>query len=136
MLQLLTLLADSGGTLGVKHIADAMQLPPSTVHRLLQLLRQDGFVQSSSESRQYAVGPQFHGISGRVASMLKPADVAQPFLDRLASVFVEAVRFGVYLPEQGRMSFLARADGKQRLKYHIDMFVPASLIWGRPVRRS
>ena len=38
--------------------------------------------------------------------------------------------FGLHLPEQGKMSFVGRADGAQRLKYQIDMFTPVSLVWG------
>ncbi len=129
-LQLLTVLADAPGPVSVKQVADQMQLAPSTVHRLLQLLRQDGFVQAGPETRQYAIGAEFFRVSARVMAQMTPAQVAQPFLEALASRFDEAVIFGLYLPEQAAMTFVARADGRQRLKYHIDLYQPASLIWG------
>lgn len=129
-MQLLTLLADSTGSVSIKSIADQMDLPPSTVHRLLHLLRQEGFVQPASEPRQYAIGPEFYRIAARVTDLMSPSDIAKPFLERLASTFDEAVILGLYLPEQGKMSFVVRADGKQRLKYHIDLHTPTSLLWG------
>lgn len=130
VLKLLAILADAGGSVSIKDVADEMALPPSTVHRLLQLLKAGGFAQGAPESRQYAIGPQFYRVAARVTSVVTPAEIAQPFLEQLARLFDEAVVFGLHLPEQGKMSFVGRADGAQRLKYQIDMFTPVSLVWG------
>lgn len=130
VLKLLAILADAGGPVSIKQVSDEMVLPPSTVHRLLQLLKSGGFAQAAPESRLYAIGPQFYRVAARVTRDVTPAEIAQPYLEQLARVFDEAVVFGLYLPEQGQMSFVGRADGAQRLKYQIDMFAPASLLWG------
>jgi DNA-binding IclR family transcriptional regulator len=130
VLKLLAILADAAGSVSIKEVAEQLALPPSTVHRLLQLLKAGGFAQGAPESRQYAIGPQFYRVAARVTSVVTPAEIAQPFLEQLARMFDEAVVFGLHLPEQGKMSFVGRADGAQRLKYQIDMFTPVSLVWG------
>lgn len=128
-LALLTLLADAGGTVTVKHAGDVMQVPPSTAHRMLQLLRKEGFVDAGAGG-QYGIGPQFYRVAARVMAGKSPVSLAQPVIEGIAEVFNETVLFGLYLPTEGAVSFAARADGQQKLKYQIDMLTPLSLVWG------
>lgn len=129
-LQLLTVIADADGAVSVKQIAEQMHLAPSTAHRLLQLLKTEGFVEAAAEGRQYAIGPQFYRVAARVMASVSPRDVAQPAIAAIADMFDETVLFAVYMPQQNAISFAARADGQQKLKYQIDMNAPLSLVWG------
>lgn len=129
-LLLLTVLADAGGSVTVKYVAEQMRLAPSTAHRLLQLLKKEGFVQAEAESRQYAIGPKFYRVAAKVACAISPPIIAQPTLEEIAAAFDETVVFGLYLPTERALSFSARADGQQKLKYQIDMHKPMSLVWG------
>ncbi|VCU70460.1 Acetate operon repressor [Pigmentiphaga humi] len=129
-LHLLTVLADAGGSVTVKHVADQMRLAPSTAHRLLQLLKKEGFVDTAAESRQYTIGAEFYRVAARVAGTVSPPTIAQPTLEAIANAFDETVVFGLYLPTERSLSFAARADGQQKLKYQIDMHRPLSLVWG------
>jgi DNA-binding IclR family transcriptional regulator len=128
-LALLTMLADAGGSVTVKQVSDSMQVPPSTAHRLLQLLRKEGFVDAAAGG-QYDIGPQFYRVAARVVGGKSPTAVAQPAIEAIAETFNETVLFGLYLPTEGALSFAARADGQQKLKYQIDMHQPLSLVWG------
>lgn len=129
-LQLLTVVADAGGAVTVKYVAETMRLPTSTAHRLLQLLRTEGFVEASAEGRQYVIGRQFYRVAARVAASVPIVDLVQPVLEEIAREHDEAVLLGMYLPAQQSMTFAARADGAQKLKYEIDMQVPMPLVWG------
>lgn len=128
-LHLLRVLAEEGGTLSVKQVSHRLGLPPSTSHRLLQLLRQDGFV-DSPQSGQYVIGPQFLRVASLVVGNSSIVARAQEAIRHAADAFNEAVVFGLYLPTEGALSFECRADGQQRLTYQIDMHRPMSLIWG------
>ena len=128
--QLLALLADAKGPVTVKQVADRLQLPPSTAHRLLQLLKKEDFVESHEESRQYGVGPAFYRVAARVLAGTSVPARAQPVVEAIARRFDETVLFGHYLPAEGALAFAARADGEQKLKYLIDMNRPLSLVWG------
>jgi len=130
VLALLGVLADAGGSVTVKYVADQMRLAPSTAHRLLQLLKKEGFVEAAAESRQYAIGPQFYRVTARVVGSVSPPAIAQPTLEAIANTFDETVLFGLYLPTEHALSFAGRADGQQKLKYQIDMHRPLSLVWG------
>ena len=128
--QLLAVLADAQGPVTVKQVAERLQLPPSTAHRLLQLLKKEDFVEAREESRQYAVGPAFYRVAARVMAGTSVPARAQPVVEAIARRFDETVLFGHYLPGQGALAFAARADGEQKLKYLIDMNRPLSLVWG------
>ncbi|WP_374346507.1 IclR family transcriptional regulator [Phenylobacterium sp.] len=129
VLQLLTVLADADGELSVKRASDLLGLAPPTVHRLLQLLRKEGFAECVSDSRKYVVGPQFYRVAARVAHMSTPAELAQPVMQRLADEFNETVILGLYLPEQHAVTFVARADGNQRLRFEVDMYQALQMVW-------
>lgn len=129
-LQLLTLLADAGGDVTVKRVAQDLQLAPSTAHRLLQLLKKEGFVESVGESRQYTIGAQFYRVAALVANAVSPSEIAMPFISAVANTFDETVLFGIYLQSELALSFAARADGEQKLRYQIAMHKPLSLVWG------
>ena len=98
-LQLLALLADSTGSVSVKQVADEMQLAPSTVHRLLQLLRREGFVQGAQGPR-YSIGPQFYRVAARVMSLMAPSSSRNSILSgssefasrRLGLIFLSKAR--------------------------------------------
>ena len=129
-LHLLTVLADAGGSVTVKYVADQMKLAPSTAHRLLQLVKKEGFIEAAAENHQYAIGPEFYRVSARVLGTVSLPSLAQPTLDVVATEFDETVMFGLYLPTENALSFASRADGQQKLKYQIDMHRPLSLVWG------
>jgi DNA-binding IclR family transcriptional regulator len=129
-LQLLAVLADAQGEVSIKYVADTMGLAPSTAHRLLQLLRSEGFVQPRRGTRQYAIGTEFYRVAARVVDSVKAPDVAREFIEQLALKFDETVLLGLYMPAQRSISFAARADGQQMLRYKIELHRPLSLVWG------
>lgn len=130
VLKLLSVLADSTSSITVKDVVEQTQLPPSTVHRLLNLLIKDGFAEGALEDRSYAIGPQFYRVAARVVDRVAPPQVAKKTLENIAARYNETVLYGMYLPTEQAVSFESRADGKQRLQYQIDKHKPLSLIWG------
>lgn len=129
-MRLLALLADAGEPVTIKYISDQTGLAPSTAHRLLGLLKEEGFVVDVLHSRTYAIGPQFYRVSARVVSSASQMDFITRVLEELCSTYNETVLFGQYLPSEGNMSFAIRRDGNQKLLYQIEMHKPLSLVWG------
>jgi DNA-binding IclR family transcriptional regulator len=129
-LRLLALLADADGPVTIKYVSDQMGLAPSTVHRLLGLLKDEGFVADVLESRSYAIGPQFYRVSAQVINGASQMDFIAHALEDLAAAHNETILFGQYLPTENSLSFAIRCDGQQKLLYQIDMHKPLSLVWG------
>lgn len=129
-LSLLAVLADADGPVTIKYVCEQMGLAPSTVHRLLGLLRDEGFVADVLESRSYKVGPQFYRVSARVIGSSGAHGLIRDLMASIVAAYDETVLFGQYLPTENSLSFAIRSDGGQKLLYQIEMHKPVSLVWG------
>ena len=130
LMALLSLLADAGGPVSVRHVAETLGLAPSTSHRLLNLLVQGGFASFEARTSTYGVGAELYRVSARISATVTPATVARAVIDELAGRHDETVLFALWLPTAGRIAFVERADGQEKLLYRIDMHTPLSLVWG------
>ncbi|WP_198349254.1 IclR family transcriptional regulator domain-containing protein [Ramlibacter pinisoli] len=129
MLQLLTLIAQGEGEFGVKDVAQGLDLAPSTAHRLLNLLLADGFV-ARSNLRRYRIGPEFL----RMARMaLDGNDIVAAALEPMRAIVDacgETCLLAVYHPHRHTMSFVARVDSANPLRYRVRMHGVETLAWG------
>lgn len=129
-LKLLSVLADADGPVTIKYVAEQMGLAPSTAHRLLALLKEEGFAADVLESRSYKIGAQFYRVSSRVVSNSRAHDFIAEVMEGIVETYEETVLFGQYLPTENSLSFAIRCDGAQKLLYQIEMHKPLSLLWG------
>jgi len=81
-LELLTIVADAGGPMGVGAIAEAAGIPLPTIHRLLRTLVDHGFMRQLP-SRRYALG--FRLVPLGLAAGAQTGVFAQDVLDGLAA---------------------------------------------------
>lgn len=90
--RLLEHLADGGASLSISELAQRVDLPMSTIHRLLQALISQGYVRQEA-SRRYALGPRMIRL-GDAASRNLGAWV-QPHLEQLVSEFGETTNMAM-----------------------------------------
>ena len=130
ILSLLRLIAESGRPLGVKEVAGALDLPMSTSHRLLDMLLEAGFVEKDTIRRRYSAGREFFRIASLLAQRTSIARTMQPVLDELTARTGESSILGLYLPAQRRMTYAAKSDSREALRYRIELFGQMPLEWG------
>lgn len=130
VVHLLSALADVSGAVSVSSLAGKLNLPVSTVHRLLHLLRKEGIVEWHADTHRYTIGPEFFRIAARIVAARNIPGLAQPYLDDIVNTFNETVLLGLYLPNRKAMTFAGRADGSLMLQYRVAMHQPLSLVWG------
>lgn len=128
--RLLGELASIKGHVSVSELAARLKLPMPTVHRLLQLLRENGMVDWNSGNKRYSVGPELYRIAALVTSSADLPKIAQGQIDQVAEQLGETTLFGSYLPSALGMAFVARAEGRHALQYKIDLNAVTSLVWG------
>ena len=129
-LSVLRVVAEAKGSVGVKDVADALQLPMSTSHRLLDLLMEAGFVQKEMVKRRYGVGSEFVRLANLVAHKTSFATLVQPLLDELARETGETALFAAYLSTQHSVAYAAKSDSPHSLRFRIDLFQQVSSEWG------
>lgn len=130
MLRILSAVADSAEPVAVRDLGRKLGQSPATTHRLLNVLRDEGFVDYVADRRAYGIGPQLYRVAARVTQRVGPVTLAKNVAARAAAEFDETILFGLHLPHAGAMSFEARADGQKKLMYHVEMHTPVPLVWG------
>jgi DNA-binding IclR family transcriptional regulator len=127
---LLRLIAEHQGAFTLTDIANASNLPAPTVHRLLDLLAQQGLVAHEKQLRTYRVGTELYRISSMVRMNVPLAQVVRPILADAAQECDETCYFALYLPAQLAVMYESRADSSHSLDYRVEFNRPMSLLWG------
>jgi len=119
-LGILELLCAQGEGLELAQIAERLNMPKSAAHRLLADLIRCGYVRQPREMGPYLLTTKLVSMGLSYLSQTGIVDVAQPLIDRLASVSGELVRLSVV--DGDRLTWVARAQGaRQGLRYDPDM---------------
>ncbi|MGE0797686.1 MAG: IclR family transcriptional regulator [Lautropia sp.] len=132
VLMLLDCLADRPGA-PVNEVAARLGLPRSTTHRLLAMLRADGFAQQQADG-SHVPGSALYRIAGRVAAEVPYQRLAQPLLDRLSRQFEETAVLSLLARGQLRMFYAACAYPSDPMRYNIALNRSESLQWGATSR--
>ncbi|SOC58067.1 transcriptional regulator, IclR family [Ornithinimicrobium cerasi] len=85
-------IADAGGTVALSQLAERVQLPPATIHRLLRSLVDLGYV-GQERSRQYSLGPRLLRLAGESSKRI--GVWARPHLSEAVAQLGESVNLAV-----------------------------------------
>lgn len=130
VVRLLDRIAASEDPITVRSLADGVDLPPSTVHRLLQTLHDEGLVVREAERGRYAIGPSWYRISAQVVAKLDLPELARPHLEQVGDASGEACVLGLYLPHEEAMTFVATHESPHPLGYRLTLHDLLPLEWG------
>lgn len=94
-LDILEVICIAGGPLELHEISRKLDLPSSTVYRLLQTLLENGYARQERVSRQYSAGLKIFELSQSIIAGLHFTDFAQEPLQDLANTTLETVHLAV-----------------------------------------
>lgn len=118
------------GDATLKDLSTALNLAPSTCHRLLDLLGRDGLIEQDTARRRYRVGSEFYRMSAQVQSRHDIRAIALPFLREVVDACDETCVFSLLLPVEGKVFFAEKVDCSRLLRYQLNMNTPVSALWG------
>ncbi|MGJ7505913.1 IclR family transcriptional regulator [Variovorax sp. GT1P44] len=125
-MQILELLADSNDGMSLASIADAVDVPKSACHRLLEALAQRGYVRQIRERGDYVMTTKLPALGLSFLSSSGLVDIAQPMIERLADMSGELARLSIV--DQDRLTWVAKAEGNRKgFRYDPDMGMNARL---------
>ena len=130
VVKLLACIAEADGDVSIKSLCQSLDLPASTVHRLLGLLTKEGVIERAPSRALYGPGPEFVRIGSLVAAKVRIADLAKPIMRALADESDETCVLLRYLPNSRKVMALHAEYSAHPLRYQIEMFQPHSLLWG------
>jgi len=97
------------GSIGVTELADKVDLPKSTVARLLSALESEGAVEQTEAGGDYRLGSGLAELAGATAPGRNLVAAARPFLTELTELTGETS--GVSIIDEDRVFYLEHVDG-------------------------
>jgi len=127
---LMRALAEAGRDIGVSELAKRLDLPVSTVHRLLKLLIEQGMAEKTRDKRRYRAGLELFRVGALVANQRHRRELIEPVLQRVGEQCGELSFYCLYLPALQKVMAVSRVDGPSPAPYPCPLFEPMSLMWG------
>jgi IclR family transcriptional regulator, acetate operon repressor len=116
-MQVLSCMVEAGGRrCGVRDLAAAMEVPPSSAYRLLKLLGNASMV-SRDEEGTYSLSLEFYRLAWQATSGHQLRTAALPHLRKLVEEINETAVLGVYDAEREQMVYAAIVEAQQEFRY-------------------
>jgi IclR family KDG regulon transcriptional repressor len=132
VLMLLSSLADRPGE-SAQSLAARVNLPRSSVHRLLTMLRASGFA-DTEPSGGFGPGNELYRIAGRLGARMPYRKLAKPYLQALSEQFRETSILALLAREQLKMFYAATGSPPDPMRYNIELGALEPLVWGATAR--
>lgn len=113
-MELLEVLKEKNRSFTIAELADTMNLPPSTIHRILQTFCEKKYVIRDDRSHTYRLGPALIPLGKAASRGIRLQDAAKPILAELS----EKTKEDVYLiiPVGNKGLVIEKVDGPSHLK--------------------
>lgn len=123
-------LAELGRPVSFGVLAEALQLPPSSAHRILSVLRQAGYVAQDPTTGSYSPGSAFLQAATAFCSASTYPRVVHDTLAELVANSGESAFYGVYHTEVQRYRFLTVLYSEHAIQYISRADKLYSVLWG------
>lgn len=100
--------------LGVSELATRLELPKSSVHRLLTALAAEGLVERTAPNGRYRLGLRLYELGAIVSSHLDLHEVVSPYLDDLRNRIGETVHVSIL--DAGEVVYVERRESSHTLR--------------------
>ena len=100
--------------IGIKDISQKIDMPQSSVYRIIQSLEFAGMIYQNRENRKYRLGPKFIALSGRQSSLSGYMDIAMKYMKLLGHETSETVNLAML--DCDRIVYLHRVDSPHVLR--------------------
>ena len=128
--EFLRYLAEHEDAVTISAVARDLSLPPSTVHRLLHLLVDEGFVEHDPGFQTYRIGSELYRVCGLVSARGILPRLAEPFINELVAETNESSLLCMYLPVDRAITVVASGSVPNTLTYPIEKYSTLPIVWG------
>jgi DNA-binding IclR family transcriptional regulator len=120
------LIGNAPDEVGVREMATALKVAPSTAHRLLHGLAQGGLVRQSGRTGRYSLGLELFRLAQLVMSRAPIQRIALSHLRELVKSCNETAYLGLYESSRQEMIITASVDSTNALRYAValDQWMP------------
>ena len=115
---------------GVTAIAREVDMPKTTVHRILRVFEQHGFLTQNPETRRFRLGLAGIELGHRAQAGFELRRIALPIMEQLSALTGETVLLQVVSPEGDRVVCIERVQQRRGLRLILDVGSTAPLYAG------
>ena len=112
---------------GVRELASALRQPTSSVHRLLRILRREGWLEFDDISQKYRTGLELVRIGSVVAQRYPLRRIASRAMKSLALLASESVWLSVYEPNRKQVVYVTEQRSAHALRHDAPIGQSANL---------
>ncbi|MDB5742570.1 MAG: hypothetical protein JWR68_885 [Polaromonas sp.] len=123
-------LAEAGKPVSFGVLAEALQMPPSTTHRILSALRQAGYAVQDPATGSYSPGSAFLRAATLFSASTTFPHAIRSNLAKVVDESGESAYYGIYLGEKQRFKFLLQVFSEHAIHYVVRKDKDYSLLWG------
>lgn len=106
---------------GVREMAEGLNISPSSAHRLLSALTAEGFVRQDPTTSHYAIGPELLRWSSLINAKLPIRSVAASHIRDLVDTCNESAVLGIYDHARQQMMFASAFESSHPLRYSLEL---------------
>lgn len=117
-------------TTTIREASVALNLAPSTVHRLFDLLAREGMIEHDKTRHSYRAGPEFFRIAAQVVAKYDLRTIARPIMREVVATCAESCVLGLFLPAIRKMTLVEQVDPPLPLRYQLPLNTHLSLLSG------
>ena len=128
VLLLLRCLADYPGE-SSQRIAQRLNLPRSSVHRLLAMLREDDYAANESDGG-FTAGTELYRIAGKLSAQMPYRQLVEPYLQTLSARFQETSLLTLLARRQLKMFHAASGSPANPMRYNVTLNSLEPIVWG------
>ncbi|MDG5786743.1 IclR family transcriptional regulator [Evansella sp. AB-P1] len=113
-MNIINLLSKNPKGLGITEIHHELELPTTTIHRILSTLGKNNVVVKNGETDKYSLGLYFLQISSGILDNLDVRSVARPFLETLRDTTGEVIH--LCIQEEGEAVYIDKFESTQKIR--------------------
>lgn len=129
LILILGMFSEKDGSLGVSEIADKLDIPRSSVHRILSPLVTHGLIERTVR-RRYRIGTEMFRIAARIERRFEIVSIAKPMMESITAECGETCALGLLTPDRTRFMLAHKVDTQLPLRFKLDLLTNLDLIWG------
>jgi len=123
-------LAEAEEEVSIKALSDQLSLAPSTIHRLLHLLMEQGLVERGETGHRYHAGREFFRLGALVVNKTRIPKLAMPYMRAVVDKIDEFCMLNMYLPAERSTMIVQTVSSSHPLTYTAEKYRPTAVAWG------
>lgn len=121
--KILRAFTDEKNEWGVNELSRHLEIPVSSLHRMITTLKQEHILEYSEHTKKYRIGIDFIRMASIISANVDIKKIVRPYLEKLSSQIHHSVYFAMYYPQYKKLSFLDSVKSFSALQYVLDLGV-------------